>query len=192
MRQYGGIMSQKQREVFQKLFNALVKLALTNDIQSIRVADIAKTAGVHRATFYRHVEDTQDLLERGTACFWNNLIQTMEVKRLDDSSNRDNSDVPDYLQSLFHQILEEKDVFKAFLSQKSSNYFYTFIRNETINFVRKYRIIDTYDENCRYHIASMIGASLFTTIELVVQNGTCHPYLETYYAFVKHAKTFQN
>jgi AcrR family transcriptional regulator len=161
---------------------------LSNDIHNIRVADIAKTAGVHRATFYRHVEDIQDLLERGTAIFWNNLIQTMEAKRVGGNVSLDKSKAPDYLSLLFKQILKEKDVFKAFLLQKSSNYFYTFIQRETINFVQKYRMIDTYDDNSRYHIASMIGASLFITIELIVDKETCIPYLDTYYAFVRHAK----
>lgn len=178
-------MSQKQMETFQKLFGALVKLAQEKAISEIRVVDIAKTAGVHRATFYRHVEDAQDLLERGTEYFWNDLLASMEEVRVETSGLHTHSAVPQYLQHFFRKILENSDVFKAFLYQESSNYFQTHMRKRMVDFVAKYRLVYIGDEKHKHHLAAMISASLFATIEFVVKHGSYEPYLSTYYSFVK-------
>lgn len=182
-------MSQKQMKTFQKMFGALVKLALEKEVHDIRVIDIATAAGVHRATFYRHVEDAQDLFERGTEYFWNDLLQSMEQVRAETSGQRTQSDVPVYLQYFFHQILENSDVFKAFLFQQSANYFQAHLRMRMIDFVTQYRLIQVGDEH-KQHVAAMIAASLYATIELIVTHGSCEPYLSTYYSFVKSASKF--
>lgn len=181
-------MSQKQMKTFQKLFGALAELAQEKPIREIRVVDITQKAGVHRATFYRHVEDAQDLLERGTEYFWNDLLQSMEEVRLETSGQQSSSGVPTYLQHFFSQILKNRDVFKAFLFQQSSNYFQTHTRKRVVDFVAKYRLIHVDDAEHRQHLAAMIGASLYATLEFVVDHGSCEPYLSTYYSFVKPAK----
>lgn len=180
-------MSQKQMETFQKLFGAFVELAKEVAISDIRVVDIAEKAGVHRATFYRHVEDAQDLLKRGTEYFWNDLLQSMEEVRVETSGQQTNSAVPVYLQHFFYQILDNSDVFKAFLFQQSSNYFQTHMRKRMIDFVAQYRLIQIEDEY-KQHLAAMIAVSLYATIEFVVNHGSVEPYLSTYYSFVKSAR----
>ena len=51
----------------RSLWEALVKLVSARRIEEITVGDITRNAMVNRATFYRHYEDKEDLLERGTA-----------------------------------------------------------------------------------------------------------------------------
>ncbi len=53
--------------VDQGLWAACVVLARDQGLARVRVADICRHASVHRSTFYRHFEDKQDLVERGTA-----------------------------------------------------------------------------------------------------------------------------
>jgi AcrR family transcriptional regulator len=47
------------------LVQACVELCGERDFQSLKVADIARRAGVNRTTFYLHYEDKTDLLQRG-------------------------------------------------------------------------------------------------------------------------------
>jgi AcrR family transcriptional regulator len=42
-----------------------IELYSERGLVSISVAEIARRAGINRATFYRHFEDKADLLERG-------------------------------------------------------------------------------------------------------------------------------
>ena len=185
-------MSQKQMKTFQKLFGAYVELAKKNTLSNIRVSDIVGTAGVHRATFYRHVENTQDLLERGTEYFWNDLIQSMEEVRLENHGPQSGSGAPEYLQHFFSRILENSEIFKAFLFQQSSNYFQTHTRKRMTDFVAHYRLIQVFDEEQKHHLAAMIGASLYVTIEHVVKKGSYDPYLNTYYSLLKQVNQLEN
>ncbi len=178
-------MSQKQMDTFQKLFGALVELAQGRALSEIRVSDIAETAGVHRATFYRHVENAQDLLERGAEYFWNDLLKSMEEVRLETPGQQTDSGAPEYLQFFFSKILENSGIFKAFLYQQSSNYFQTHTRKRMTDFVAYYRLIQVLDDEQKHHLAAMIGASLYVTIELVIQKGSYDPYLKTYYSLLK-------
>ena len=178
-------MSQKQMKTFQKLFGALVALAKEQPLSEIKVSDIAKTAGVHRATFYRHVENAQDLLERGTEYFWNDLIKSMEEVRLETHGQKNGSGTPEYLQHFFSRILDNSEIFKAFLCQPSSNYFQAHTRQRMTDFVARYRLIQVDDAEQKHHLAAMIGACLYVTIELVVQTGSYEPYLKTYYSLLR-------
>jgi AcrR family transcriptional regulator len=185
-------MSQKQMKTFQNLFAALVNLGNRKSLDEIRVSDIAKTAGVHRATFYRHVESIQDLLERGTEYFWNDLIVSMEEIRAEKPGKSADTNAPEYLRHFFSRVLENRDVFKAFLLQQYPNYFQSHARKRSIDFLTHYRLIRIGDDEQKRHLAVMIGASLYATIELVVQNGSIDPYLETYYSFVRQVNRLEN
>lgn len=184
-------MSQKQMKTFQRLFGAYVELARENTLSEIRVSDIVRTAGVHRATFYRHVENAQDLLERGTEYFWNDLLKSMEEVRLETLGQHTESGVPEYLQYFFSRILENGDIFKAFLYQQSSNYFQTHTRKRMADFVAHYRLIRVIDDEQKHHLAAMIGASLYVTIEHVVKKGSYDPYLKTYYSLLKQVNQLE-
>lgn len=184
-------MSQKQMKTFQKLFSALVTLAKEQPLSEIRVSDIAKTAGVHRATFYRHVENAQDLLERGTEYFWNDLIKSMEEVRLETHGQTTDSGTPEYLQHFFSRILDNSEILKAFLNQPSSNYFQTHTRQRMTDFVAHYRLIRVDDAEQKQHLAAMIGACLYVTIDLVVQKGSYEPYLKTYFSLLRQVNQLE-
>lgn len=54
------------RRTRRALWQGLVELLVEKPLQDIRVSEITARASVHRVTFYKHFENKQDLLERGS------------------------------------------------------------------------------------------------------------------------------
>ena len=185
-------MSQKTESVINKLFMALSFQAEMKGLQEIKVADISATAGVHRATFYRYVENIHDLLERGTDLFLDKFFLDMEEVREEKPLDINNSENPFYLKKAFGQIERNRTIFKAFLTDNSSNYFQKNLRKRITDFVEQHRLIHINDSLRRKHYAAMIGASLCATIELMVTTEVSRDWLKDYYNFVKSVIFFVN
>jgi AcrR family transcriptional regulator len=62
-----GAMDQRAARTRGRLSQALMTLGQTQDIDSIRVGDLVRTAGVGRSTFYAHFEDRDDFLGQSFA-----------------------------------------------------------------------------------------------------------------------------
>lgn len=62
------------------LTEALVSLCVESSFDDLSVADIAKRAGVNRATFYLHFEGKRDLLERGLDGLFDSLADHFETR----------------------------------------------------------------------------------------------------------------
>lgn len=65
------------------LWEALVRLIENRDFATITVGEITREAMINRATFYRHYEDKEDLLERGTAEVIKGLAAKIQPVRTD-------------------------------------------------------------------------------------------------------------
>ncbi|HYC67491.1 hypothetical protein [Brevundimonas sp.] len=57
-------MDQRVARTRGRLGHALMQLGRTQDLDSIRVGDLVRTAGVGRSTFYAHFQDRDDFLGR--------------------------------------------------------------------------------------------------------------------------------
>ena len=182
-------MSQKPNRIIGTLFSALSDLALSRDIRKIRVSDICEQAGIHRATFYRHLENTHDLLERGTEIFWDNLVLEMEECRK--VKNPHPGAAPEYLHHFFNCIMLDKTVFQAFLLHNSSNYFQSNMRSRMADFLHNNRLPNIRDSGQRKQVVHMISAALYATVELMIQDDEYLPYLNVYYRFAEGVLQFQ-
>ena len=166
------------------MFDSLVKIANQKELDEIRVIDITTEANIHRATFYRHVESIQDLLERGTEFFLNDILLGLEETRKNSNRNITENNLPDYLYYLFSQVEERSEVFKAFLFQKSSNYFQSHLRERIKKYIINFRLFNFSDEHLQQHTAEMISACLLVTVEQIVLAGSIEPFAKNYYRLV--------
>ena len=90
------------------LVRALAKLLEGRSLSSISVSEICRHAGVDRATFYRHFEDREDLLERGVR-----LAVDAIIERIGAADPRD----PRFdtrLGNLFAEIADRRDFYRPF------------------------------------------------------------------------------
>ena len=178
-------MSQKSIGVIRNLFYALSRLAQNRDMKSIRIFDICQEAGIHRATFYRHLENIQDLLERGTELFWDDLLSSMEEIRRTQRQKREA--IPPYLQNFFQLVMVSKSVFRAFLIQNSTNVFQISTKKRIIDFLQQHRLTGVVNSDHRKQLSHMIAASLIAVVELMIEDDEYLPYLKRYYRFVRNA-----
>jgi AcrR family transcriptional regulator len=61
------------------LVEALVEICGERGMQAVSVAEITRRAGVNRATFYRHFEGKDDLLERGIETLLSTVFEEIEA-----------------------------------------------------------------------------------------------------------------
>ncbi|MBQ6093008.1 MAG: TetR family transcriptional regulator [Clostridia bacterium] len=57
-------MDVRVRKTYQLLFDALKELLREKSFEELSVLEICETAGIHRATFYKHFVDKYDFLDR--------------------------------------------------------------------------------------------------------------------------------
>ncbi len=110
----------------------MVALCAETDYRSISVAEIARKAGVNRATFYLHFEDKDDLLERGFESFLEGLGKSFRDRPpgLDDEAG-----ILLRITALFELFEERRSFFLAILSgvgasalmEKASEYLERFL-----------------------------------------------------------------
>lgn len=176
-------MSQQDLTKTNRLFHALGELCLLKEYSAVRVEDIAEKGRIHRATFYRHYESKEDLLERGTEIFWDRMLREMEGHRNTEEEER--GPIPSYLIHFFDEIEKNRPVFRAFFHPRGSLYFRNRSRERIVEFIRAHRLVAIEEEDRRTLVSAMISASLLTAIEKIAEtDGGTGPIRETYYSFV--------
>lgn len=95
------------------LVEALIELSSERGYAAISVADIARRAGVNRATFYLHFEGKDDLLERGLDALFDDLGSRFESR----PTGLDDEAWAKARMTAFFRLLEERrPFFQAMLS----------------------------------------------------------------------------
>ena len=183
-------MELKKVKLVKILFTSLADLSLQKGYDSVRVEDIAINAGIHRATFYRHLESKQDLMERGTHIFWDEILIDMERFRIDEKKQKSFSetevaDMPGYLSYFFHSIKTYKSIFLAFLNEDGSLYFRLESRKRIEEFIKESRLVNIRDTEQRKNASLFTASCLMTTLELFVFHNN-DSVIQDYFIFVSH------
>jgi AcrR family transcriptional regulator len=116
------------RRTHTLLQEALIELAAERGFDAVTVGDIAKRAGVNRATFYRHYQDKYDLLEQifqeVISQFASDLGPPGEVARSIDPQNP-----PERWVKLFEHFAEHERLYHTLLGRKGSSWFVARVRD---------------------------------------------------------------
>ena len=95
--------------VKNQITQALLELMLTNDFNEIKITDIVKKAMVGRASFYRNFTNKEDILKQ----YLLKLIQEW-------GSEFENSENPDFVESLFGHYKKHSEVYTLLFSSNLS------------------------------------------------------------------------
>jgi len=179
----------KLSQITFQLFKALADLATTKQISEIRIQTITDKAGIHRSTFYRYFEDKEDLIERGTELFWDNITFKLEKYRKNHSSRMSNNNDTGYLPYFFNLLLGQRKILQSLMSPLGSSYFRMHTRSRLYMFIKEERLFSIENIKFRDHISAMICSSLLVTVEQLLIDADPKELLETYYIFITQGLT---
>lgn len=108
--------------------NAFWELAMAKGTERLTVSEVCAKAMVNRATFYRHYEDLQDLAERGTQEFLDELWTYGEPPP-EDPSRFDTSKPPHNMVLMFRFVEEHAEFFRFALGRQGVSYFVSHLRS---------------------------------------------------------------
>jgi AcrR family transcriptional regulator len=74
-----GISDPRVSRTREHIVEAFTELCGERGMQAVSIAEIARRAGVNRATFYRHFEGKTDLLERGIETLLGGMFEEIEA-----------------------------------------------------------------------------------------------------------------
>lgn len=115
MENSNGEKDRRIRRSRRALRDALMALILEKDFATITIQEIADRADVHRATFYLHYKDKQDLLLRSMQEIFDDLAARMKPPTGDNFR----MDVPpEGAVSMFQHIAENADFYRVALGEK--------------------------------------------------------------------------
>ena len=163
----------KRTAMIERLFAVLADLSLQNGLKAVKVNEISQAAGIHRATFYRHLESKDDLLERGTHIFWDEILVELEEYHNQHPGNNSAStdtgadEVPGYIIFFFILILERRKIFLSFLNNNGSLYFYHETRKRIRDFMIDQRLSAIDKLNRKDNASEFVTSCLLTTLEIV-------------------------
>lgn len=100
---------------------ALFKLMSSNDFSEISVSDIARKAGVGRATFYRHFKHKEDIIANYFATTTEEFTAEMKFKP------RYDEDYRDMVRSIFEAFKKSKETIKLLKKANLENIYLEYI-----------------------------------------------------------------
>lgn len=65
----------------EKIYNAVIALAQTKNIQQIKVSELCRASGINRSTFYLHFEDIPNLIEQMKDYAGKTIFEEIKTKR---------------------------------------------------------------------------------------------------------------
>lgn len=98
-------MQSKDYYVEQKLAEALIELLNTSPLNEISVRELCNKAGVGRASFYRHFQSKEEILERHAQSLIQKWAEEFEVAP--------DSRPWNVFESLFHHLKEHQSFYEA-------------------------------------------------------------------------------
>jgi AcrR family transcriptional regulator len=98
-------MQSKDYYVEQKLAEALIELLNTSPLNEISVRELCNKAGVGRASFYRHFQSKEEILERHA--------QSLIQKWAEEFEAAPDSRPWNVFESLFHHLKEHQSFYEA-------------------------------------------------------------------------------
>lgn len=112
----------------QKLIlNALLELTVQKGFSAMTVSDIAKYAGINRATFYRHYTDKGDLLNQYTQTIYH-LLDALSESGLEKSNETDVHRIPVELAKIFEHVRQNAKFYRVMLGKNGDPVFLETIR----------------------------------------------------------------
>lgn len=102
------------RKTRKALLHGLARLLREKEFSKITVSAICREAEVDRATFYRHFEGKEDLIERGTDQLVDEIVKRIGADSLESPG------FPNRLNALFQEIRRQQELFKAFLDRNAN------------------------------------------------------------------------
>ncbi len=96
------------------LVEAFVEICAAQGMKKVSVAQIARCAGVNRATFYRHFEGTSDLLDRGLASLLGDFFARIDASAPPGSANPDRVLVR--VSTFFEMVHRHEKIFRPLIS----------------------------------------------------------------------------
>lgn len=136
------------------LLKAFAELLETEPVGSITVSGICRRADVDRATFYRHYEDKQDLLERGVPQLVDEMIQRVGAESSADSR------FPRRLELLFEEVSRRRELFRPLVSPNAGGLFSYLFSNRLGAFLYSARLRPMFPDPDRSNGLSTMLASM--------------------------------
>ncbi|HYB00649.1 MAG TPA: TetR/AcrR family transcriptional regulator [Ktedonobacteraceae bacterium] len=94
------------------IFDALMQLTIHKGFSAVTVSDITQTAGINRATFYRHYTDKFDLLNQYAQTVYT-LLDTDHTPESQQAHTQDRHNLPDGLVHIFDHIREHATFYRV-------------------------------------------------------------------------------
>ena len=94
------------------IFDALMQLTIHKGFSAVTVSDITQTAGINRATFYRHYTDKFDLLNQYAQTVYA-LLDTDHTPESQQAHTQDRHNLPDGLVQIFDHIREHATFYRV-------------------------------------------------------------------------------
>ncbi len=149
----------------EALMGALAEELEKKSFSSISVSSLCRTAGVDRATFYRHFEDKQDLLERGIAQLLDRIIQRTGAGSPDDPHflNR--------IEHLFQDLEKHRNMLRPFVSSSASIFIEERFKKLLFDFLLHQRIQELFPNSQKSSflpeiLTVMTGSALYGLIKM--------------------------
>jgi AcrR family transcriptional regulator len=121
----------------QKLIlDALLSLSIEKGFSALTVSDITKSAGINRATFYRHYKDKFDLLDSYTRTVYELLDAPFEAKPRK-SNKADADQVFQRLVTIFDHIRANANFYRVMLGRNGDPMFTNRIRQYVEKRIRR-------------------------------------------------------
>ena len=94
------------------IFDALMQLTIHKGFSAVTVSDITQTAGINRATFYRHYTDKFDLLNQYAQTVYA-LLDTDHTPESQQAHTQDRHNLTDGLVHIFDHIREHATFYRV-------------------------------------------------------------------------------
>ncbi len=151
----------------EALLAAMANELRKKSLSEISITGICRNAGVDRATFYRHFEDKQDLIERGIAQHIDHIIGRIGA------DDKNSSQFKKRLDSLFVELDEHRESLRPFFSISTSAIFEDRIKTVLFDFLLHNRIEEIIFNSCDNQekkilpkaITAMTSSALFGLIK---------------------------
>lgn len=107
-------MKENQRIIITKklLWEGLVRLLETRELDKISITELCERSGINRATFYRHYNTPRDILIEAQVIFAEEMYRAVNKKNIDRTS-------PAYLESVCTYIYDNAGLIKIFMRNNS-------------------------------------------------------------------------
>lgn len=170
----------------KRLIIALGVLSGKKKYAQINVQEIAQEAGVHRATFYRHFEDKDDLLERGTLLLLDEIIESVNRDRAEEiDKDPVGNTPPPFIADFLSFLSDNREQFQGFFSEYGPVFFQRALRERITGFFLEER--DRYlppDSPKKEVTASLLASMLLSMLEAVLKGEDSQVWQEVYFGLV--------